>query len=167
MNKFVVPNTEKIARELAVNSQMMVVIKRVLGLPLGSKLELVKSNFRYVFGLLNRDYSLGIRLLMEIEILMNRADLRKKQKLIFHNQILDMCLAVKNKMLINYFFGLTNKYNLTPVLATANGEMLVRMLSVVDYPDNLRVLPTGKEFSEKTKEVLKSAGIKIEKNEKF
>ena len=167
MNRFIVPNIEKIARELAVNSQMMVVIKRFLGLPLGSKLELVKSNCHYVFGLLNRDYSLGIRLLMEIEILMNQADLRKNQKLIFHNQILDMCLAVRNKMLINYFFGLTKKYKLIPVLATANGEMLVRMLSVVDYPDTLRVLSTGKEFSEKTKEVLKSAGIEIEKNEKY
>jgi hypothetical protein len=131
MNKKVhylyLPNVEKIARELVDTSQIMLIVKHALKIPLINLAKLFINNIVYLPKLAKKDYAVGVKLLCELELLSHDS----KEEWILHPQMTDMALALNNFRVIKEFVKLGATYHFKPAVATNNPERLVLWLA--DY----------------------------------
>lgn len=135
--KFLVPDVAAVAREMTSSSQIMIIIKRFFNLSLMSKLKLGINNIVFLPSLLKMDFAVGIKLLCELEIL-KKMEKQKIKQFVFHNQMVDMSLSLKNKKVIENFFYLSKKYDFIPGIVTYNVNYLIKMLSgFKDLPKEL------------------------------
>lgn len=143
---WLVPDVNAIAREMTDSSQMRVVINRFLKLKSLSMLKLGLGNIRNGVELLRMDFSAGVMLLVELELLKLLEGKKGKKCLVLHSQMVDMALGLDNKKVFLNFFALCDRYGMIPGLASFNLRFLIKRLSNIrGLPKNLRVYSWLKE----------------------
>lgn len=123
----IVPNVELIAREMTDTSQVGIMIRRLSQLKVRAWGKLVLNNIKFTPRVLRKDFATGIKILTELEILKFNGE--KNLHFVLHSQMVDMAVALNNKRLLQYFFGLAQSYRFQPGLKTFNPERLVMMLA--------------------------------------
>ncbi|MFA5828076.1 MAG: hypothetical protein WC841_01755 [Candidatus Shapirobacteria bacterium] len=137
MNEKIVPDVALIAREMTSRSQVGIILSRFLGLNLMSKLKLMINNLPFLPLLARMDFAVGIKVLCELEIL-KLSESEKLGRVILHNQMADMALALDNKRMMTYFFFLSKKYGYLPGIKTYNiGAMIKFLSSIPTIPSEL------------------------------
>jgi len=135
----VVPNVAKIAREMTESSQIVLIIKRFFSLSIKDMIVFGLNNLLFLPLLLKMDYAAGVKVLCELEILKTLSK-GKSNRYVLHNQMVDMAVALNNKKVVLFFFGLATKYNFKPGLVSYNPERLISYLSTfTKLPGNLTV----------------------------
>lgn len=134
----VVPNVELIAREMTDTSQIGIMVRRLRKLESRALIKLVLNNVKFTLKVLRKDFATGIKILTELEILNQMK--RQQSHFVLHNQMVDMAIALNNRRLLMYFFGLARTYHFLPGLKTYNPERLVMMLADTQgVPSNLLI----------------------------
>jgi len=146
MNEKVVPDVALIAREMTSKSQVGIILSRFLGLNSMSKLRLMINNLAFLPLLAKMDFAVGIKVLCELEIL-KMSESGKLGRVILHNQMTDMALALGNKRMIAYFFFLSEKYGFLPGVKTFNTGAMIKFLNGYSIiPSELKIyVPQNKE----------------------
>ncbi|KKU46046.1 MAG: hypothetical protein UX64_C0014G0008 [Microgenomates group bacterium GW2011_GWC2_46_7] len=132
----IVPNVEQIAREMTGSSQIMIIISRMMKLKLVNLVRFGINNLPYALQILHKDFAAGIKVLCELEIMQSLGN--AQDHFVLHSQMVDMAVALKNKRVISYYFGLAKKYGFQPGLLTYNADSLIKTLAdVKNIPSNL------------------------------
>lgn len=156
----IVPNVEAIAREMTTTSQVGIVIKRLKLLSLVSLVRFGLSNAHLILKIAGKDFAVGIKILIELEVLAITQD-RVLSQLFVHQQMIDMAVALKNTRLISYILRIARQYNLTPYLMTANVEMLIHLLaSCGPLPSNMGIIVVTPQ-SRSVREYMRDSQLKF------
>ncbi len=158
----IVPNVERIAREMTTTSQVGIILNRVKRLDLGSLVKIGLNNLTYLPKIAKRDFAVGIKILTELEVLklLENGGIRG---IALHQQMTDMAVALNNRRVIEYLFTMSKNYDFVPYLYTCNVGPLVTLLSSIRaIPDNLVVVSSG-EIDEALVEYMKHSHLKFMK----
>jgi hypothetical protein len=137
----VVPNVGGIAREMTGGSQIAIILRKFLALKLVNMFRFGFNNISFLPKLAKMDYAAGVKILCELEILKAKEFNPKIKMFFLHNQMVDMALALNNKMVFNYFFYLSKKYNFIPCIISYNPDHVIKLLSQLNnIPSNLRTV---------------------------
>ena len=124
----IVPDVHAITREMTSSSQIAIIVKRFLSLPIQSKIALTVNNIAYLPLLAKKDFATGIKLLCELEIL--QKNLHNNNKTVhLHSQMTDMAFALKNTSVFDYFVSLSKTYHFKPGIITYNPEIAIHFFS--------------------------------------
>jgi len=136
----IVPNVERIAREMTTTSQVGIILNRVKVLRLSSVVKIGVKNLPYLLKIVKKDFAVGIKVLTELEILklLESGEIRE---IALHQQMVDMAVALDNRMVAQYLFEMAATYSFTPYLITCNVGPLIQMLSKIKkVPANLYIV---------------------------
>lgn len=125
-SKQLVPDVAAIAREMTSGSLITLILNRVKVLTPSAMVTVGINNLPYLMKLARKDFSTGIKLMTELEILSKR----KSKLWVLHNQMVDMAISLGNKELLLYFFDLARRYDFQPGILTYNPVRCVKFLSL-------------------------------------
>ena len=141
----VVPDVSRVAREMTEMSQVKMILSRWLRLGWREKAGVVVNNLKNWRGLVGREFATGVSLLAEMELLAQKADEPRNEVMVLHQQMVDMALALGNKMIIKKFVRLGKDYHIKVCLETNNPEFLVKRLAEWGGEEVAVYLPTMPE----------------------
>lgn len=155
----IVPEVEAIAREMTTTSQVGIIVNRIKRLQLGSIFKVGLTNLPYLPKIAKKDFAVGIKILTELEIL-QLLQAGRGRNIAFHQQMVDMAVALKNIKVIEYYLTMAQKYNFTPYLVTANVGPLIKLLAKIQsVPRNLRIITNIASPTDGLKEYLKISDL--------
>lgn len=139
----IVPDVEAIAREMTTTSQVGIIVNRIKRLQLSSICKIGLTNLPHLPKIAKKDFAVGIKILTELEIL-QLLQAGRGRNIAFHQQMVDMSVALDNRKVIEYFLGMARAYGFTPYIYTYNIEPLLKLLSSIErIPADLVIVTTS------------------------
>lgn len=139
----IVPDVEAIAREMTTTSQVGIIVNRIKRLQLGSIFKVGLANLPYLPKIAKKDFAVGIKILTELEIL-HLLQAGRGKNIAFHQQMVDMAVALDNRKVIEYFLTMARAHGFTPYLCSENTAPLLKLLAgAVGIPADLVIVTTS------------------------